>query len=179
MSLAEPEQGWVRAAQSGSADAFSRLVGAHQQALRAFLKRLCASSAEADDIAQDTFVFAWEHIGRFDPARPFRPWLFGIGWRKYRERKRSWLRLVSREARAAQDATVQYQPDPGLKLDLEKAMAALPAEQRAVLLLCLGNQFSHAEAADALALPLGTVKSHVLRGREKLMASLGDFDGPA
>jgi RNA polymerase sigma-70 factor (ECF subfamily) len=68
-------------------------------------------------------------------------------------------------------------PDPGLKLDLAKAIAALPPEQKAVLLLCLGNEFTHAEAAEALAMPLGTVKSHVARGRERLVGALGGSDG--
>ena len=169
------ELAWVRSARAGSADAFSRLVAAHQQQLRAFLRRL--SPAEADDLAQDAFVFAWENMARFDPARPFRPWLFGIAWRKYRQDKRSWLRRLTRQGRATQDTPTAHQPDPGLKLDLEKAAAGLPAEQRAALLLCLACEFTHAEAAEALALPLGTVKSHVARGREKLATALGGSNG--
>jgi RNA polymerase sigma-70 factor (ECF subfamily) len=148
----------------------------HQQALRAFLRRLCANAADADDLAQEAFVFAWEHIARFDPARPFRPWLFGIAWRKYRERKRGWLRLLKRESRSVSDET-SFAPDPGLKLDLVKATATLPPEQRAAVLLCLSGEFTHAEAAEALALPLGTVKSHINRGREKLAMLLGGSDG--
>jgi RNA polymerase sigma-70 factor (ECF subfamily) len=152
----------------------------HQQALRAFLRRLCGNAADADDLAQEAFVFAWEHIGRFDPGpdfgRPFRPWLFGIAWRKYRERKRGWLRLIRRESHAVSDQT-DFTPDPGLKLDLVKATSALPPEQRAAVLLCLGAEFTHAEAAEALALPLGTVKSHINRGREKLAVLLGGSDG--
>ena len=167
---------WAHAARAGSADAFGRLVQMHQQALRAFLRRLCGNAADADDLAQETFVFAWEHIARFDPVRPFRPWLFGIGWRKYRERKRSWLRLIKRESRATTVET-SFAPDPGVKMDLVKAAQTLPPEQRAAVLLCLGAEFTHAEAAQVLALPLGTVKSHVARGREKLAAALGGFDG--
>jgi RNA polymerase sigma factor (sigma-70 family) len=163
-------------ARAGSADAFGRLVQMHQQALRAFLRRLCGNAADADDLAQEAFVFAWEHIARFDPARPFRPWLFGIAWRKYRERKRGWLRLLKRESHAVSDQT-DFAPDPGLKLDLVKATSTLPPEQRAAVLLCLGAEFTHAEAAEALALPLGTVKSHINRGREKLAALLGGSDG--
>ena len=163
-------------ARAGSADAFGRLVQMHQQALRAFLRRLCGNAADADDLAQEAFVFAWEHIARFDPARPFRPWLFGIAWRKYRERKRGWLRLLKRENAAASDET-SFAPDPGLKLDLVKATSTLPPEQRAAVLLCLGAEFTHAEAAEALALPLGTVKSHINRGREKLAVLLGGSDG--
>ena len=177
MTQDNAEPALVLSARAGSADAFGRLVQMHQQALRAFLRRLCVNAADADDLAQEAFVFAWEHIGRFDVSRPFRPWLFGIAWRKFRERKRSWLRLVRREARAAEAVETLYQPDPGLKLDLEKAIASLPAEQKAAVLLCLGCEFSHSEAAEALALPLGTVKSHIARGREKLIAALEGHDG--
>jgi RNA polymerase sigma-70 factor (ECF subfamily) len=173
----DAEPALVLRARAGSADAFGRLVQMHQQALRAFLRRLCGNAADADDLAQETFVFAWEHITRFDPARSFRPWLFGIAWRKSRERKRGFLRLIRRETRAAEAVETITQCDPGLRLDLEKVTANLPAEQRAALLLCLGCEFSHAEAAEALALPLGTVKSHVARGREKLIAALEGHDG--
>jgi RNA polymerase sigma factor (sigma-70 family) len=168
----DAEQAWVRQAQAGSADAFGRLVHKHQQGLRAFLRRL-TNHADADDIAQDSFVFAWEHIARFDPHRPFRPWLFGIAWRKYREGKRGWLRRLIRQGRAAEGAPTIHQADPGLGLDLAKAFGPLPPDQKAALLLCLAGQFTHAEAAEALGLPLGTVKSHVARGREKLVAALG------
>lgn len=177
MTESDAEPDWVRRAQAGSADAFGRLVHIHQQGLRAFLRRLAANHADADDLAQETFVFAWEHIGRFDPARPFRPWLFGIAWRKYREGKRGWLRRLTRQGHAAQEVATVFQPDPGLRLDLAKALGPLPPDQKAALLLCLACEFTHAEAAEALALPLGTVKSHVARGREKLMAALGGSDG--
>jgi DNA-directed RNA polymerase specialized sigma24 family protein len=53
-------------------------------------------------------------------------------------------------------------------------LASLPLEQRAAVVLCLSEDFSHAEAAQALNLPLGTVKSHVARGRAKLLAVLGE-----
>ena len=174
MTQDNAETAWAIAARAGSADAFGRLVQMHQQALRAFLRRLGA--ADADDLAQETFVFAWEHIGRFDATRAFRPWLFGIAWRKHREGRRSWLRRLVRQGKAAETETV-FQPDPGVKLDVAKAIASLPPDQKAALLLCLACEFTHVEAAEALALPLGTVKSHVARGREKLAAALGECDG--
>jgi len=170
--IAEPT--WVREAQAGSAQAFSLLVRGHQQALRAFLRRLCGNWAEADDLSQESFVQAFEMIARCDATRPFRPWLFGIAWRKYREHKRGWLRLIRRESRYAAEQETVLQPDPGLGLDLTQALDGLPPEQRAALLLCLGQEFTHEEAARALGLPLGTVKSHVARGRQKLAACLGE-----
>lgn len=174
MSLDDAERAWVQRAQAGSADAFGRLVDRHQQALRLFLRRL--APGDADDIAQEAFVFAWDHIGRFDGGRPFRPWLFGIAWRKYRESRRGWLRRLLRDGHAAErdDGTPA---DPGSALDLTSALAKLPDAERAALILCLVQEFTHAEAAEALALPLGTVKSHVARGRERLAAMLGDAHG--
>ncbi len=179
MTESETELAWARAARAGSADAFSRLVAAHSQGLRAFLRRLCGNWAEADDIAQETFVTAWGALARFDESRSFRAWLFGIGWRKFREARRSWLRLLRRQQAVVDLGEAASETDPGLRLDLVTALKTLTPEQRAAVLLCLGAQFTHAEAADILALPLGTLKSHVARGREKLAAALGEHDGRA
>lgn len=60
------------------------------------------------------------------------------------------------------------------RLDLDRVMSALSPEQRAAVALCYGEGMSHAEAAEALGLPLGTVKSHVLRGRAKVLAGFGE-----
>jgi RNA polymerase sigma-70 factor (ECF subfamily) len=66
--------------------------------------------------------------------------------------------------------------EPAAKSALRRAMSALPVDQRAAVALCLAADFSHAEAADALNLPLGTVKSHVARGRAKLLELMGGSD---
>jgi RNA polymerase sigma factor (sigma-70 family) len=177
LSEAENERAWAQGARAGSAADFSRLVRAHQQTVRGFLRRLTGHHADADDLAQEAFVFAWEHIGRFDPARSFRPWLFGIAWRKYCESKRGRLRRTWREDRLAAEAETVTNPDPSVRLDVAAALGTLPPEQRAALLLCLMEQFTYEEAAAALALPPGTVKSHVARGRDKLTAILGGPNG--
>ena len=167
------ERAWAQRARAGSQHDFSRLVAAHQGPLRAFLRRLCVNAAEADDLAQETFVFAWEQIARFDPARDFRPWLFAIAWRKYRQSKRSWLRRLRRE-KAAAPIEDSFTPDHGLRLDLGAALKDLSPEPRAAVLLCLGCDFSHAEAAQALEIPLGTIKSHIARARLALQTALGE-----
>ena len=177
MSDPSAEQAWARDAQAGSAQAFGRLVRLHQQGLRMFLRRLSGNWAEADDLAQETFVTAWERIARFRQDGNFRAWLFGIGWRKYREGKRGWLRRMRREQHYNGMEQAVVNADPGLRLDIAAALAGLSAEQRAAVILCLGQEFSHAEAAEALDLPLGTVKSHVARGREKLIARLDESHG--
>lgn len=163
----------VRAARTGSDAAFARLVERHQAPVRAFLRRLLGRNwDEADDLAQDVFVAAWGSLGRLKDAAGFRSWLLGIAWRKAQDRMRSGLRSQARD-RAWMDETA---PSGGIseedRLALADAMAELPADQRACVALCLADGWSHSEAAEALGIPLGTVKSHVTRGRARLLAVL-------
>jgi RNA polymerase sigma factor (sigma-70 family) len=157
----------------------ARLVERHQQALRAFLRRACGDWALADDLAQETFLTAWEKIGDLGPDANVRAWLCGIGYNKALTALRSARRARRREADYQEAAPVAGAPHPADKLALDRAMAGLPVEQRAAVALCLAGDFSHAEAAQILALPLGTVKSHVTRGRSRLLQALGLADDPA
>jgi RNA polymerase sigma-70 factor (ECF subfamily) len=172
------EAAWVEQARGGSAAAFGRLVDQHQQAVRAFLRRLCGDWALADDLAQETFVTAWERIGRFERERSVKLWLFGIAWRKYLTARRGDARRARREAFSAplEDCAPSLAPGSDARLDTARALAALPPEQAAAVALCLGADFSHSDAAEALGLPLGTVKSHVVRGRAKLLELMGAGD---
>ena len=103
-----------------------------------------------------------------------RSWLCGIAWRKALSHQRSRSRRLGRD-KAFSDADAGGPTAPGEeeRLDLAAALAGLPLEQRAAVSLCLAADFSHAEAAHALDLPLGTLKSHVTRGRAKLLEVLG------
>lgn len=163
----------VEAAGGGSAEAFGRLVERHQQALRAFLRRACRDWALADDLAQETFLTAWSRIGKLEPGANVRAWLCGIGYNKALTALRSDRRARRRDEAYAQGAITAAETQPEDRMTLERAMSDLPLEQRACVALCLAADFSHAEAASALNLPLGTVKSHVSRGRARLVAALG------
>jgi RNA polymerase sigma factor (sigma-70 family) len=176
MSPASLDEALVAAAQGGSAEAFSRLVERHQQALRAFLRRACGDWATADDLAQETFLAAWARIGRLEAGASVRAWLCGIGYNKHLTSVRSASRERARASRYEEDRDETIDAAPEDKLALEKAMADLPPEQRACVALCLAADFSHAEAAEALDMPLGTVKSHVSRGRARLLQALGVCD---
>lgn len=160
-------------AAGGSTEAFARLVARHQQALRAFLRRACRDWAMADDLAQETFLLAWAKIGQLDPGANVRGWLCGIGYNKCLTALRSDRRARRREADYDKAASIAAAPAPEDRMALERAMADLPLEQRACVALCLAGEFSHAEAAIALNLPLGTVKSYVTRGRARLLQALG------
>ncbi|HEX7760021.1 MAG TPA: RNA polymerase sigma factor [Caulobacteraceae bacterium] len=175
-SPADADAELAAAAARGSKGAFDKIVSRHQQAVRSFLRRLCGDAAAADDLAQETFVAAWTGLWRFRGGSSLRSWLCAIAWRKHQDAARSWRRTARREAQAVvPEAVTADQPEA--RLDLAAALASLPDEQRAAVALCLGADFSHAEAAVALGLPVGTIKSHVTRGRERLVARLAAPDG--
>jgi RNA polymerase sigma-70 factor (ECF subfamily) len=176
MKLEGPDETLVAAAQAGSSEAFSRLIGRHQQAVRAFLRRACGDWATADDLAQETFLAAWPRIARLKAGASVRAWLCGIAYRKHLTARRSAARSRVRDEAWEADRETTRDAAPADKIALDRAMAALPADQRACVALCLAGDFSHAEAAEALDLPLGTVKSHVARGRARLLVALGVED---
>jgi RNA polymerase sigma-70 factor (ECF subfamily) len=155
-----------------SCDAFAPLVAAHQQAVRAFLRRLCGDAAEADDLPQDVFIAAWTGLDGFRRGENFRLWLYGIAYRKFLASRRAAGRRRNREARAAEIAETVAHPDAHARLDLQRAMMALSKAQRAAVALCLAAGVSHGDAAALLGLPLGTVKAHVTRGRAILLSTL-------
>ena len=159
----------------GSDLAFNLLIERHQKAVRGFLRRLLANTADADDMAQETFLAAWESAGQFRGGSSARSWLCAIAWRKAKSAQRSWRARRTREASYhAEDPN-----DGGVRASTEDRMAVrqallgLPVDQRAAVALCLAEGFSHAEAAEALGAPLGTVKSHVTRGKARLLEVLG------
>ena len=164
----------VAQARAGSQLALSRLIDCHQQAVRAFLRRVAADREDAEDLAQETFVTAWTHLGAWRGGLSVRSWLLGIAWRKARGAGRTLFRRMARDRAWTDAEALRPAPEPGPEdlLALKGAMARLSLQERAAVALCLAEDFSHAEAAAILDLPLGTVKSQVQRGRQKLLELL-------
>ena len=160
-------------AATGERRAFGELVRRHGSPVRGLLRRMGAQASEADDVAQDAFLTAFERIAEFRGEGTFAGWVKRIAARTY-------LRRLQKERRlgAFASETLENEPaepvagDADAAIDLDGALKTLaPAEQLCVT-MCFGAGLSHAEAAEALNLPLGTVKSHVKRGLEKLRARL-------
>ena len=168
--MSDDDVALVREVRDGSELAFNTLVDRHQQAVRTFLRRLLGNEADADDMAQETFLAAWTHARSFRGDASVRAWLCGIAWRKARGAQRSWARQRSRDT-AHHDLSSERSGTAPVedRLAIRRALQALPLEQRAAVTLCLVCGFSHSEAAGILGAALGTVKSHVLRGRERLL----------
>ena len=171
--MADDDSALIDEIRDGSERAFNVLIDRHQQAVRGFLRRLLADASDADDLAQETFMVAWTRPDSYRGDASVRSWLCAIAWRKARDAQRSWFRRRAREARwAGEVAQVAAAPSPEAAV-VSRELAALPIEQRAAVILCLVQDFSHAEAARILGAPLGTVKSHVARGKARLLAALG------
>ncbi len=171
----EEDVALLEAVRGGSERAFNLLIDRHQQAVRMFLRGV-TGPVDAQDAAQETFLAAWIHAASFKGRSDVRSWLLSIAWRKAKGMQRSWFRGRRRDTVYHGHATGSSpeSSDPADRLALEQAMALLSHDQRAAVMLCLGCGLSHAEAAEVLDMPLGTVKSHVLRGRARLRESLGE-----
>lgn len=163
----------ISRAREGSDAAFARLVDRHQRDVRRFLARVCPVASEVDDIAQETFLAAWTSLRLLRASTSFRGWLLGIAWRKAQGAARSAARTRARDTAWSDTQPTEHLANAGKALALEQAMAQLTPDQRASVALCLGAGLSHSEAASAMKIPLGTLKSHVLRGRARLQEILG------
>ena len=161
-------------AAAGDRKAYGELVRRHGSAVRGLLRRLGADSAMADDIAQDAFLVGFEQIADFRGEGAFGGWIKKTAARLY-------LRKAKRDSRLVLGESAEAEAPPGGmdesraaadRLDLDEALKGLSNAERLCVSLCYGADWSHAEAAEALNIPLGTVKSHVKRGLDKLRARL-------
>lgn len=143
--------------------------------MRGFLSRVAGS--DADDIAQEAFVRAWQRAGDYRGEGSYAAWLTGIGWRIFLDQRRTARR---REALATgDDDATSSDPRPASEaaIDAERLLAGLTPQERAALTLCFGHGWSHGEAAEIMGIPLGTLKSLVLRGRAKAQRMTGEGGG--
>jgi RNA polymerase sigma-70 factor (ECF subfamily) len=175
--LADPADAALIARVLGGDDrqAFATLVRRHQSTVRNLLRRLTAGQhALADDLAQETFLQAYRKLGQFRADAQFATWLHRIAtnaWLQHLRARRIELSLDELPPAAA-DAVDDGATNADLQLDMARAFASLSPAERAALVQCYHLDMSHEEAAAALRCPLGTLKSHIARGKQKLKARL-------
>jgi RNA polymerase sigma-70 factor (ECF subfamily) len=158
-------------AATGDRRAFGELVRRHNAAVRGVLMRMGAEAATADDVAQDAFITAFSRIAEFRGEGAFAGWVKRIAARQYLKRFRR--KLPEGEASAEAFGS---EGEVASRMDLDQALSGLPEAERICVTLCYGAGFSHAEAAQTLDIPLGTVKSHVKRGLDRLRLRLTQAD---
>ena len=172
---------WLARARQGDRHAFARLVRAHQSRVRLQLRRLThGDAALADDLAQETFVQAWLHLNDFRGDARLATWLHRIALTRFLQHvRRPQLPVEWREADAPSDPSHDPRAAEGLERDVERALEALSEIQRLAVVHCFHLDLSHAEAAQVLGLPLGTLKSHLDRAKSRLRELLGAWNPEA
>ena len=149
--------------------------------LRRFAHALARNPADADDLAQMAAEKAFRSFAQFHPGTRFDSWIFRICRTVWIDTMRSQGRRAAHEAPAEAGENVGYDPRPQTEaaIDLATAQAAmqhLPDEQREVVALILVDGFGYREAAEILSQPIGTISSRLARGRQALLALLGEGD---
>ncbi|HVY84817.1 MAG TPA: sigma-70 family RNA polymerase sigma factor [Caulobacterales bacterium] len=168
------EAALVAASQARDQTAFAELVRRRQGWARALLRRMCSNHAEADDLAQEAFIKAWDNMTSLETAAAFPGWFRRIAVTTFLMAKRKQKAIFEEIDDASPVASEDSSPEAaaGAKIDLERALARLSDAERLCVTLNHGEGLSHSEIVDLTGLPLGTVKSHVLRGTEKLRRML-------
>lgn len=151
--------------------AYGELVRRHQSQVRNFLRKLCGEHALADDLAQDSFLHAWEKLHTYAGHGSFIGWLLKIAYTTFLQSKRKSSRYgqvlerVGYSLETGGGARTEESDELG---DLDRFLAILTEEERAVMILSYACGLSHSEIGDAAKLPIGTVKSIIFRGKEKI-----------
>jgi RNA polymerase sigma factor (sigma-70 family) len=152
--------------------AFGELVRRYQSPVRAFLARMTHDSATADDLAQQTFLKVWQKLHTFRNGARFSTWLFAIAFNEFRSDRRRKKELLVEDTDMVETEEPAMETNTSLRMDLNEALKSLNSAERAAIVLCCQNGLSHEEAAQVLDCPLGTVKTNILRGKEKLKRRL-------
>jgi len=156
------------------ANAFGELVRRHQSQIRNFLRKLTRDSVLADDLSQDCFLHAWNKIHTYAGRGSFIGWLLKVAYTTFLQSKRKSNRYheILEEVGHAEDVNEErVSRDSDEINDLDKFLAVLTEEERAVMILSYACGLSHREIGDAADLPIGTVKSIIFRGKEKIRES--------
>jgi len=145
---------------------------AHIPALRRYARLLTGDATRADDLVQDTLERACRKWSLWRPGTALRPWALSIMHNLHLNQLRDWRLDDGHALLEDQPEATDPAAPAGERLDLERALAALPPGQRAVMLLVAVEEYTYAEAAEILGVPIGTVMSRLHRGREELRQRL-------
>lgn len=173
----------------GHENAFAVLVRRYEKPLFNFLRRMAGNAGDAEDLFQETFLRVHQHRRRYRAGAPFKPWLYCIAANLCRDR----LRYRARRPSVSLDAPIGESGDalgnqftaPGENADgparraetqarLERALATLPVKHRTVFLMARYEDMPYEEIANALGIPVGTVKSRMNKAVKCLMKALDD-----
>jgi RNA polymerase sigma-70 factor, ECF subfamily len=184
---ASDEAALVASAQRGDQAAFAALVRLHQRTIYGVAWGLTRNAADADDLAQETFVRAWQALGRFRVGEPMRPWLtritVNLAYSLFRRRKRrpetpiEPLEEAGMQWAAADDPVAEAEGREQ-SARLNAALQNLSEDHRTILVLRVVQDLSYEEIAKTLEIPAGTVMSRLSRARAELREKLAEPKAP-
>ena len=155
-------------AAAGDDAAFTELVRRRQSLIRSLLRRLCGQAALADDLSQQTFLQAWQRLKTLREPAAFGGWLRQIAVNTWFSHLRQGSHTAIAAAVEVAELADPLPVDPAAALDMDRLLARLKPAERVCVVLAHVEGLTHPEIATATGWPLGTVKSHVLRGTAQL-----------
>ena len=171
-----PEAVLVSLSRTGNRDAFAELVTRRQVWIRNLMRRCSGNAVLADDLSQQVFMQAWRSIHQLQDVRRFAPWLKRMAINTWLQQKRKSDPIRNAEEHVESDSA--HTEAHGVAMDLDQALAALPDDARLCVVLGYHEGMTHGEIAEFTGIPLGTVKSHIRRGTQKLQELLAAYVEP-
>jgi RNA polymerase sigma-70 factor, ECF subfamily len=178
MVATDDEKRRVLQSQNGDQSAFEALIKDHQRMIHSLCYRMSGSLADADDLAQETFIHAYQHLAGFRADARFSSWLYRIAvnqclnWQKRRQRLQQLHQQWSEQDRQPAGA------EAAQAQQVQEALLKLPPKQRAAVVLTTYDGLSHAEAAAALGCSETTVSWRLFAARGKLKRLLKNLTKP-
>lgn len=172
--MGDTDEALVLQSQRGDPAAFEALVRQYQQMIHALTFRMTGSPDDAEDLAQETFIRAYQQIGSFRSAAKFSTWLYRIAvsvclnWRQHETRRRRVYADCAETLADGMASASAAAADTDLSRRVQWALLKLPAKQRAAIVLTAYDGLNHAEAAKVLGCTEATVSWRVFAARRKL-----------
>jgi RNA polymerase sigma-70 factor (ECF subfamily) len=164
----------ARVLSSQDTAAFGELIRRHQSHVRNFLRKLTGDFTMADDLAQDCFIHAWDKLQTFSGRGSFIGWLLKVAYTTFLQSKRKSKRygeILDQVGHANEVNDRSYTVQPDEVGDLDRFLAVLTDEESAIMVMSYACGLSHREIGESMAMPVGTVKSVIFRGKEKIRTS--------
>ena len=171
-----PEAILVGLSRTGNRDAFAEIVRRRQTWIRSLMRRCCHDEALADDLSQQVFMQAWRTIRQLHDAQRLAPWIKRMAINTWLQHKRRGDPLRHADEHSEADSTEQ--PRTSVALDLDRALSTLSEDVRLCIVLAYHERMTHQEIADFTGIPLGTIKSHIRRGSQRLQEELAAYMDP-
>jgi len=174
LTTSEDHQLVARVVSGQDTDAFGELIRRHQSHVRNFLRKLTGDYTLADDLAQDCFMHAWDKLQTYSGRGSFIGWLLKVAYTTFlqsRRKSKRYAEILQEAGHATDTESPAYVSQSDEVGDLERFLAVLTDEERAVMVMSYACGLSHREISEATSMPVGTVKSVIFRGKEKIRES--------